>query len=177
MSRRFGGLNCARPQMKTIETTPEDYTDMFELFRGETDRGAAVLAGSYVENFLGLFLQACMADRSLSDRIFGTNGPLSTFSQRIDFAQAFGFLPQPLCVDLHLIRRIRNHFAHHPKSASFKAAPVRDWVASLQASKQVSMGDGQPFKLDDGRTAYLVTVAMVMILANQKIHGYGNPEV
>lgn len=163
--------------MKPIDVTPADYSQMLDLFKGETDRGAAVLAGSYVENFLGIFLQACMVDASLSDRIFGSSGSLSTFSQRVDFAQAFGFLPKPLCADLHLIRKIRNHFAHHPKEASFKSSPVREWVASLHASKETVVGDGKTFKLDDERTAYLVSVGMVMILANNKVHGYGNPEV
>lgn len=163
--------------MKPIHVTPDDYNVMVDLFKGETDRGAAVLAGSYVENFLGIFLQSCMVDSSLSDKIFGTDGSLSTFSQRIDFSQAFGFLPKPLCADLHLIRKIRNHFAHHPKDASFNSSPVRDWIAALHASKEVAVGEGKTFKVDDERTAYLVSVGMVMILANNKVHGYGNPEV
>ena len=164
--------------MKPIDVTPADYTQMVDLFNGETDRGAAVLAGSYVENFLGIFLRSCMVDASLSDKIFGSNGALSTFAQRIDFAQAFGFLPKPLCDDLHLIRKIRNHFAHHPKEAAFTASPVREWTALLHAATVVTTtSDGITFRLDDARTAYLVSVGMVMILANNKLHGFGNPEV
>jgi hypothetical protein len=163
--------------MKPIDTTPSDYKEMVEMFKGETDRGAAVLAGSYVENFLGIYLTACMTDQTVTDRLFGANGALSTFANRIDFAQAFGFLPPALCADLHLIRKIRNHFAHHPKNASFSHSPVREWVSSLASTKEVNLGNGQMFKLDDPRTAYLVSAAMLMILANNKIYGYGNPEV
>lgn len=166
-----------RPPMKPIETTPADYTEMVELFRGETDRGAAVLAGSHIENFLGLYLRSFMVDQSLSDKIFGADGSLCTFSQRIDFAGAFGFLPQPLCAELHLIRKIRNYFAHHPKNACFSLSPVREWVASLRSTMEVELGEGKTFKLDDPRTAYLVSAGMFIIFANNRIHGYGNPEV
>lgn len=163
--------------MKPIETTPSDYREMVEMFKGETDRGAAVLAGSYVENFLGIYLTACMADGSVTDRLFGANGPLSTFANRIDFAQAFGFLPSAICADLHLVRKIRNHFAHHPLNASFSHSPVREWIASLTSSREVNLGDDKTFKLKDPRTAYLISAGMLMILASNKIYGYGNPEV
>ena len=163
--------------MKPIKTTPSDYREMVEMFKGETDRGAAVLAGSYVENFLGIYLTSCMVDDSVAERLFGANGPLSTFSNRIDFAQAFGLLPPAICADLHLVRKIRNHFAHHPLNASFSHSPVREWIASLASSREVSLGDGKTYKIDDPRTAYLISAGMLMILANNKIYGYGNPEV
>jgi hypothetical protein len=37
--------------MEPIDVTITDYQQMVDLFHAETDRGAAVLAGSYVENF------------------------------------------------------------------------------------------------------------------------------
>lgn len=163
--------------MKPIEISFTDYKEMVSLFHDESDRGAAVLAGSYVENYLGLFLRSCMIDASLSDRIFDSNGPLASFSQRIDFAQAFGFLPKPLCNELHLLRKIRNHFAHHPKSASFNQSPVREWISLLLSSVKVSLNDGKLFQLDDPKTAFLVSAGMFVIHANTKIHGLGNPEV
>ena len=117
--------------MKPVDTTLPDYQSMVESFQNESDRGAAVLAGSYVENHLGLYLRSKMIDPSVADQIFSPDGPLSTFSQRIYFAQAFGFLSKGQCADLHQIKKIRNYFAHHPKQASFNDAPVSDWVESL----------------------------------------------
>ena len=83
--------------MEPVDVTITDYSQMVRLFHGESDRGAAVLAGSYVENFLGIYLRSRMTDKSLSDKIFSADGSLATFSQRIDFAQAFGFLPAGVC--------------------------------------------------------------------------------
>ena len=78
--------------MKPVESTLADYHLMVNLFENESDRGAAVLAGSYVENHLGLYLRSKMIAPSIADRLFSSDGPLSSFSQRIDLAHAFGFL-------------------------------------------------------------------------------------
>ena len=57
--------------MKPINVDITDYTQMVEMFHSETDRGAAVLAGSYIENYLGIFLKTKMTDDTLADNIFG----------------------------------------------------------------------------------------------------------
>lgn len=149
---------------------------MIESFDRESDRGAAVLAGSYAENSLGMFLESFIVDAEPKDRLFGANGSLSTFSQRIDFARAFGHLPNQVCVELHLIRKIRNHFAHHPKASSFSESPVREWSSSFVAAREIKFANGESFRLDDARIAYLVTIAMFMVLVHNRLHGVGNPE-
>lgn len=151
--------------MKPIHVSLEDYQSMVELFQNESDRGAAVLAGSYIENHLGLYLTSKMVDSSLFERIFSSDGPLSTFSQRINIAQAFGFLSNAQCDDLRLITKIRNHFAHHPKDASFNAKPVSDWVENLIASKiMTTMTDGTIGKIGDARLCYLISAGMFVAL-------------
>ena len=108
---------------------------MILAFHKETDRGSAVLAGSYVENHLGLYIKSRMTDQSIAERLFASEGSLSTFSQRIDLGQAFGLLTKVQCGDLHLIKKIRNHFAHHPMHVSFEVSPVCDWASNLVASR------------------------------------------
>ena len=162
--------------MTPIPTSQADYQAMIESFNAESDRGAAVLAGSYAENSLGMFLESFIVDPAPSERLFGSNGSLSTFSQRIDFAQAFGHLSKQMCAELHLIRKIRNHFAHHPKASSFSESPVREWATSFTAAREVKFASGDSFKLDDPRIAYLMTIGMLMVLMNQKLHGVSNPD-
>jgi hypothetical protein len=43
--------------MKPRQLKLEDYDLMVVLFHSESDRGAAVLAGYYVENVLGMYLR------------------------------------------------------------------------------------------------------------------------
>jgi hypothetical protein len=70
-------------------------------------------------------------DRSIVD---GQNAPLATFSARIDAAYQFGLISHFLARDLHLIRKIRNEFAHHPFDRTFDTAPVLDWVCALETA-------------------------------------------
>ena len=153
--------------MHPIEVDENDYNALFELFKGETDRGAAVLAGSFVENYLGAFLQDRLVDRTMAKKMFALGGSLSTFEQRIDFAQGFGYLPKMVCRELHLIRKLRNHFAHHPRSATFAEAPASDWANALSASKAVKSRTGRSFKLDDAKTAFLISCGVIFVLVQE----------
>ena len=151
--------------MKPVDVTFADYQSMVVLFQNESDRGAAVLAGSYVENHLGLYLRSKMTDLSVAERMFSSDGALSTFAQRIDFAQAFGLLSKAQCADLHLIKKIRNHFAHHPKEASFNEKPVSDLVRNLIASRtKITTPDGTTDTIDDARLCYLISAGMFIAL-------------
>jgi hypothetical protein len=143
--------------MKPIDVDINDYHQIFEMFHSESDRGAVVLAGSYIENYLGIYLCSRMTDKSLEKEIFGANGALSTFSQRIDFSQAFGFLTKEQCAELRLIKKIRNHFAHHPKNASFTDEKVKNWVDSLKSSMEMTMENGEKFKIGELKTAFLIS--------------------
>ena len=115
-----------------------DYHDVVGLFHGESDRGAAILAGSSVENFLGIYLHSIMANKEVGRKLFDANGPLSSFSQRISCAYAFGYIAKHHYEDLNCIRKIRNYFAHHPRSAAFDQSPVADWANSLGAAKAIT---------------------------------------
>lgn len=151
--------------MKPVDVTFADYQSMVEMFKQESDRGAAVLAGSYVENHLGLYLKSRMIDQSVAERMFSSEGALSTFSHRIDLAQAFGFLSKQQCEDLNLIKKIRNYFAHHPKKASFSKKPISDWVHNLVASRtKLTLSDGTTDDIGDERFCYLVSAGMFLAL-------------
>ena len=118
--------------MKPKDLKLINYNSMVEAFHSESDRGAAVLAGSYAENVLGKYLACNCTDRSKEDDLFGSNGPLSTFSQRILISEAFGLISKNTAETLNYIRKVRNHFAHHPLDASFESSPVREWIEVLR---------------------------------------------
>lgn len=108
-----------------------DWNAMVDFFKEESDRGAAVLVGGFVENFLGVFLKSFFVDPKIGNELFGAMGALSTFSQRIALARAFGFISQRSYDDLNLIRQIRNHFAHHPLDTSFDSPEIAKLTAKL----------------------------------------------
>ncbi len=110
------------------------WNELVGVYHGESDRGAAILAGSFVEHALGLFLRSKTRDPKLADELFGALGPLSSFSQRTAIAYAFRFISKRRYRDLELIRRVRNHFAHHPLDATFAASEVGQLTAQLSTT-------------------------------------------
>lgn len=133
---------------------------MIDSFHNESDRGAAVLVGGFVENYLGVYLRSLVVDTKVADDLFQAVGPLSSFSQRIAVARAFGFITRTDYDDLNLIRRIRNHFAHHPLEANFSAQPVAQLVTGL--SEQPSAEEIEAKSVGErNKSAYLQSSAFV----------------
>src|SRR5437868_9115545 len=83
--------------------------------QAESDRGAVLVAGSMLDVALQQLLVAYFADSGTPDPLFeGANAPLHSLSAKIDLASRLGFISDGLARDLHVIRRIRNDFAHRP---------------------------------------------------------------
>lgn len=87
----------------------------------ETDRGCALMAAECLSDQLSELLRAhFVEDRKVCDRVFdGMNGALSTFSSRIEFAYLLGHIGVVARRELHLIRKIRNEFAHGYRPLAF----------------------------------------------------------
>lgn len=71
-------------------------------------------------------------------RLFEGNGPLATLSAKIDLARLLGLVTETIRSDLHIIRDIRNEFAHqiahkteHTK-LSFSSPHIRDKCMALR---------------------------------------------
>ena len=94
--------------------------DFRDSLNSETDRGCVIFAVAFLDEELKVFLTKAFIDEpKLVSDFFGRNGPLSNFSARIDFAFLMGWLAIAEWRDLHLIRKIRNDFAHYPNPVSF----------------------------------------------------------
>jgi DNA-binding MltR family transcriptional regulator len=98
-----------------------------DSLNSETDRGCAIFAAAFLDEELKVFLTKTFVDEpKLVNEFIGRNGPLSNFSARIDFAFLTGWLAVAEWRDLHLIRKIRNDFAHYPNTVSFTDENIRN---------------------------------------------------
>lgn len=137
------------------------YNDFLRLYHAETDRAAAVLAGSYVETYLGDCLKYYLVDHPVVHSLFKNSGPLETFAARANIAFALGLITEETRSNLRYIMKIRNHFAHHPAETSFAVAPVRDYCANLSTAKRLA--DRAP------RELYLFAVSDVILQLNNSM--------
>jgi DNA-binding MltR family transcriptional regulator len=102
------------------------YHGVLTRFHAESDRAAAVLGAAYLDGFLEDALRSSFAQGKPTDELFAGQGPLMSLGNKTKVAFALGLLSsESLVRDVDLIRKIRNHFAHHIWDAAFDESPVR----------------------------------------------------
>jgi len=78
-----------------------------------TERGTVLVGVSVLDDLLLRILQEFMIDDAeVTKKLFGSRGPLSAFSARIDTCFTLGLITQDEANILHKCRDIRNDFAH-----------------------------------------------------------------
>jgi len=91
----------------------------------ETDRGCALMAAAFLDEKLKELLKANLVnDTKLVHKAFDASGPLGSFSSRIDMAYLLGLIPKNSHRDLHLLRKIRNDFAHISDNLNFETTNI-----------------------------------------------------
>lgn len=116
------------------ELLPEykDLADFLKEFNDESDRGAVLTAGSYLDERLGEIISAFLIEsRDAAELIDGFNAPLGTFSSRIKAAFAMGLIQKNEYEELNTIRKIRNEFGHSWKGVSFESQNIKDLCKNL----------------------------------------------
>jgi DNA-binding MltR family transcriptional regulator len=121
---------------------------LFREFEKESDRAAVILTASIADELLhGLVAARLVPVSSSNDDLFdGANAPLGTFSARIEIAYRLGLISGKFARDLHLIRRIRNDFAHNIQGCSFDDAKVKSRVVELNNSHGIITNSPKQFK-------------------------------
>lgn len=135
---------------------------MSELSK-ETDRGAALIATSYIDDMLRQTIAAFLIDSPASALLLeGFNAPLGTFSTRIAASAALGLISEREANEANKLRKIRNLFAHHVH-VSFDDQNVRDLCRNLEMAAQ-DHGD----VIVDSRGRFSTSaVAVIMNLTNR----------
>jgi hypothetical protein len=104
----------------------------------QTDRGASIVGAAWVEEELKAAIQSFLEqDKKASDRLFGRSGPLSSFSAKIDLSRLLSIVSPVIASDLHIVREIRNEFAHsvldrNSMAPAFSAPHITDKCLALR---------------------------------------------
>jgi DNA-binding MltR family transcriptional regulator len=114
------------------------FQDFDDALRGETDRAAAVLGAAYLDDHLEKVFRARLRSET-PDTVYRYRGPLGDFASKIDLAFALGWITTELRDDLHVIREIRNKFAHDPDHLlAFEDQSIRDLTKNLRSQRYVT---------------------------------------
>jgi predicted RNase H-like HicB family nuclease len=118
-----------------VSASIQEGVDFFLTLARESDRGCALVAAAFLEDRLGILLsRAMVSDRAAAD-LLEDRGPLGTFSSRIDAAYGFGLIGPHTRSDLHIVRRIRNDFAHELSVKGFDQESVAARCQALRCAK------------------------------------------
>ena len=110
-----------------IEIDSEQWSNIFNEFRSESSRGAAILASIWIEKLLEQKLGTLFTYGNSKSRqkLFNLNGPFSTFSAKVLAAYTLGWIDSEIFDDINLVRKIRNEFAHKILSKDFESREIR----------------------------------------------------
>jgi DNA-binding MltR family transcriptional regulator len=120
--------------MKPDKSQVEAFDEFVHQFKEETDRAAVILGASKLDFLLTQLIDHFLVPNySKSDELLDGDGPLSTFSAKINLAFRLGLIDAQFAKALHLVRRIRNDFAHGVHNDRLDTGSHRDRIRELTA--------------------------------------------
>ncbi len=130
----------------TAEALKKTETLLTEI-NTQSDRGVAIIGMALLEEELQAAIISFLEDdKKSSERLFGRSGPLSNLSSKIDLARLLGMSSKAITSDLHILREIRNEFAHSVTSKdasilSFNSPHIKDKCLALQCVAHESISE------------------------------------
>lgn len=110
---------------RRTDTEIEQLAKFFASFNKESDRGAALVAASMLDDHLEKILTAFFVESSAArELISGFNAPLGTFSSRASAAAALGLIQENEFKEITIVRKIRNEFGHGWEPLTFESESV-----------------------------------------------------
>jgi DNA-binding MltR family transcriptional regulator len=107
----------------------------------ESDRSAVILAVAEIDQALRDLLDSFVLPPSAASKkygftLFGQDEPAGTLSARIELAYRLGLIPAWCQRETHVLRRIRNEFAHKTFGYTFASSPASELLLTLEIPKR-----------------------------------------
>jgi DNA-binding MltR family transcriptional regulator len=143
----------------------------------QTDRGAAIIGGALVESLLRQSIESRLRVKTALEKrtakgLFGTMGPLSSFSAKIELGVLLGLYPEEVRADLHRIRDVRNQFAHEQEPRDFSHPKISEICAKFWLPHNlfiVATTGGSKVFPADARGRYILTVKLLVTLLHRAV--------
>lgn len=122
-----------------LEKEREENLDTLKKVRkelsNETDRGCCLVATSYLDQELERMLRKKLVGSNKHlNSLFTFNGPLGTFSSKINLSYSLGFISKTSLKDLNIIRKIRNEFGHSYEPINFETESIKERIHLLKSN-------------------------------------------
>jgi hypothetical protein len=111
------------------QKTLPDPVDLYNDLNGESDRAAIILMSALLDDILQYYLSknfVVKLDDIELDHFFRYEGPLGSFSSRIEIAYLFGRIDDVTMHQLNCIREMRNACAHTRHPITFELVELQN---------------------------------------------------
>jgi hypothetical protein len=104
------------------------FREVWTLLKSESIRGSVIVAAAIHDDMLRQILsKRFIPCESKSDYLFdGANAPIGNMAARIDIAYRTACISTKMRDSLHIVRKLRNEFAHLSKPINFEDQSVQD---------------------------------------------------
>ena len=162
------------PEVKLLTKNAEIDAFLEEL-QAESDRAAAILGATMLDEQLKKLLSATFVSAASADELLGQMKPIATFSSRTSLARAIGLVSVEEHQDLTRIRKICNDFAHELNGLTFNSDSIQRHCEQLNSARHALakptnalIAEAYP---QTNRTIFNLAVALNMVLLNKRIKG------
>ncbi len=151
----------------------EDSFNLMQSLARESERASVILAVARIDSDLEKLLKHVLYPKSSSsDNLFDSERPLSAFSAKIALAGRLGVIDDELESALHILRRIRNEFAHEIEASTLSSDRNRDRLAELVKrfehtdlyKRGIELGIGEAHGNSEQQQKMLVCVTCIVIV-------------
>lgn len=120
-------------QAQIIKLTMKSLTDFLTEMKEENDRAAVIVGAANIDTLLGKLVEGSLLPpiNKKKDELLNGDSPLSTFSAKINLCYRLALIDKELYQILHILRKIRNDFAHRVKGCDLNKSPHSDQVKEL----------------------------------------------
>ncbi len=124
------------------------------------------MAAAFIEDKIGHLIESYLADdKKIRERFLKNNGPLATFSSKLDLAFLLGLIPKNIFNDLHLLRKIRNEFAHSASLMTFESPSIKDRVYALSVLSKALLRNAP-------KAYFLRSMTTILTFINMKMNTF-----
>jgi mannitol operon repressor len=141
-------------------STAEDLARFVSELRQESDRGLPLVAAALIDDLLKETLRAFFCiDAPAASLLDRAESPLGTLSSRIQACFALGLIDEFEFVEIGIMRKVRNEFAHAKHGTTFATPRIADLCARLKSD----LPQDADYPLSDPRFR-LMNAAVVLVL-------------
>jgi DNA-binding MltR family transcriptional regulator len=120
-----------------MSDTDFDLNERIKELQKSSEAGVALVTVAVIDQWLNVLMLTAMRDLSnnVSDRIFGSRGPLYDLAPKVDVAFGFRLIEEDVLSDIRLLRDIRNKFAHTQEVLHFESPAIDALCRNLSGWK------------------------------------------